>query len=508
MNRGTCITPTLAAMITALPITDYRMKTSKPGIWRLLALLSISCVMGEVQTTSVPAPGFERLGRIKPRAANDIVSSGWSIGGETLDRDFAVYAHYKKFLGPLGAKGIRLQAGWAKCEWKPGVYDFAWLDEIVNDAIAQGVRPWLEVSYGNKLYTDGGGTGLGGALPKSPPALTAWDNWVRSLVRRYQDRVNEWEVWNEPDLGPGPAEEYADFFIRTAEVIRAEQPRARIYALALAHKVPYAESFLARVNQRGKLALIDAITVHSYPHNPDDTRNVDQLRAIIARHGQPIAVRQGETGATSKYQENFALKKLPMTETIQAKWNLRRMLAHHGKDVPFNLFTMIDLHYRWSGKLDMNYKGLLASRADQTVAYAKPAYFAAQNVFAIFDDSLARLTHFTCIASVTNAVAAFAYASETGDQVVTLWFKGAMPSDSNLKTPVDFTFHASRFTTPVYADLRTGEVYAIPPERWAATDDNVTFQQVPLYDSPILIAEKSALPLAPVTANSSPQTPQ
>jgi hypothetical protein len=475
------------------------MNPPKHPIKVILALLAVGCVAGVAQTSNLPDPGFRSMGKIKPRAAKEISSSSWSVGGETLDRDFGVYANYKKFLGPLGAKAIRLQAGWAKCETKPGVYDFAWLDEVVNDAVSQGVQPWLEVSYGNKLYPDGGGTGLGGALPKSAEALTAWDNWVRAVVRRYQDRVKEWEVWNEPDLGPSPAEEYADFFIRTAEIIRTEQPRARIYALALAHKVPYAESFLARVDQRGKLALIDAITVHSYPNNPDDTRNIDQLRAIIAKHGQPIGVRQGETGATSKYQENFALKKLPMTETIQAKWNLRRMLAHHGKDVPFNLFTMIDLHYRWGGKLDMNYKGLLASREDQTVAYAKPAYFAAQNVFSIFDDSLVRVTNFTCTASVTNAIAAFAYASKTGDQVVTLWFKGAMPSDSNSKTFVDFSFHGSRSTIPIYADLRTGEVYSIPRANWSHVGDGVVLRGIPLYDSPILIAEKGVLSLETTT---------
>jgi len=31
--------------------------------------------------------------------------------------------------GPLGAKRIGFQAGWAKCEKRPGVYDWAWLDE-------------------------------------------------------------------------------------------------------------------------------------------------------------------------------------------------------------------------------------------------------------------------------------------------------------------------------------------------------------------------------------------
>lgn len=247
------------------------MKCDLPLTALLLASLVAlpAALVGAVpQSPAADSVNFPLLGKLKPRSAKEIASSSWSVGGETLDRDFGVYANYKRFLGPLGAKAIRLQAGWAKCETKPGIYDFAWLDEVANDAIAQEVQPWLGVSYGNRLYPEGGGTGLGGALPKSPQTLAAWDNWVRAVVRRYQDRVNEWELWNEPDLGPSPADEYAEFFIRTAEIIRAEQPKARLFGLALAHKLPYAESFLARIHQRGKLALIDAITVHGYPHIP------------------------------------------------------------------------------------------------------------------------------------------------------------------------------------------------------------------------------------------------
>lgn len=86
-------------------------------------------------TTGVDLPV---IGRLATRAASEIASSPWSIGGETLDRDFAVYEHYKRYLGPLGAKAIRLQAGWAKCERQPGVYDFAWLDAIVDVALPRG----------------------------------------------------------------------------------------------------------------------------------------------------------------------------------------------------------------------------------------------------------------------------------------------------------------------------------------------------------------------------------
>ena len=74
--------------------------------------------------------------------------------------------------------------------------------------------------------------------------------------------------------------------------------------------------------------------------------------------------------------------------------------------------------------------------------------------------------------------------------MVTLWFKGSAPSDSNSTTLVDLIFHTSRFTEPIYVDLLTGKVYALPKP-----DNGSSFKQIPLYDSPILIGEKSALPL-------------
>jgi hypothetical protein len=443
-----------------------------------------------VGALNIPLP---YLGRIAPRAASRIAASSWSIGGETLDRDFAVYANYKRFLGPLGAKRIRLQAGWAKCEQRPGVYDWAWLDEVVNDALAQGVQPWLETSYGNTNYPGGGGTGLGGGLPSSPEALAAWDNWLRALVRRYQDRVKEWEVWNEPDLGKdAPAEAYAEFFIRTAEIIRAEQPAARIWALGLAGKMAYAETFLSRMKEKGKLNLMDAVTVHGYPKNPDDTTTVDRMRTLLAKHGCAIPVIQGETGAPSTSNTFGALRGHSWTELTQAKWNLRRMLAHHAKDVPFNLFTLMELHYTTG----LNTKGLLKANADKTAACAKPAYSAAQNVFAVFDDTLSRVAEYPFTPGVTNTLALHAWHQRnTRQQVVALWFSGDVPADSTATVGVDFALRKGEFTEPVYADLRTGDVHRIPKANWSRDENGVTFRQIPVYDSPVLIAELSALPI-------------
>lgn len=447
--------------------------------------------------TMRPTSGIDLpvLGTLKPRSAKEIAASSWSIGGETLDRDYAVYDHYKRYLGPLGAKAIRLQAGWAKCEKKRGVYSWEWLDAIIDDARAQGVQPWLEASYGNKLYPGGGDTGLGGGFPTSAEGLAGWDRWVRALVERYRDRVHAWEIWNEPDInkaGTAPVTGYVDLYLRTAAIVRELQPKGRLYALALAHDLSYAGKFLAAMKERGRLDLIDAITVHTYPRNPDTTGNIDRLRALIAKCGRAIEVRQGETGAPSSFQTSYALSGISWTETMQAKWDLRRMLAHHAKGVPFNLFTLCDLHYRGTGgRVQMNYKGLLATNSDQTVARVKPSYRAAQCVFTVFDDTLKPVSDYSFTTTALRTLTVDGYARQDGTQVTAYWFNDAPPDDGCGGTAINLTLAAARFTDPVLIDLRTGLVHAIAKDRWSRGAGGVTFRAMPAYDSPILLAERA-----------------
>jgi hypothetical protein len=47
-------------------------------------------------------PGFKQIGVIKPRGAAEIQGSNWTLGCETLDRDFAIYDAYKAYILPLG----------------------------------------------------------------------------------------------------------------------------------------------------------------------------------------------------------------------------------------------------------------------------------------------------------------------------------------------------------------------------------------------------------------------
>ena len=184
-------------------------------------------------------PGLKQIGTIRPRSADEISGSNWTLGCETLDRDFADYQQYKEYLVPLGIKTIRLQGGWAKTEKVKGVYDFTWLDTIIDDARGRGLNILLETDYGNPIYEGGGGWDLAGGFPTSEEALAAWDRWVEAMATRYKGKVRDWAMWNEPDINKQhKPEDIAAFNIRTAEIIKRVIPDARIAGLSLASSSP------------------------------------------------------------------------------------------------------------------------------------------------------------------------------------------------------------------------------------------------------------------------------
>jgi len=457
-----------------------------------------------------PGPGFTCLGRIQPRHARQIRTSNWSVGAETMDRDYTVYKNWRTYLGPLGVKKARIQSGWAKTEKAKGVYDWAWLDEIIPDMAAQGVEPWVCLCYGNPIYPGGGGTGLGGGLPTSDEALKAWDAFVGAFVERYRRYVNEWEVWNEANLRrKSVTDHYADLLVRTAEVIRTRQPKARILAMATPGVgTSFTRGVLERLKQRGKLGLVDEVTYHPYSLNPDKSYPAALgLRKLVASYDRRITIRQGENGAPSKRGSFGALSNYDWSERLQAKWALRRLLGDLGRDIPSSYFAICDMAYRVTKagrdsdattagqtRLKINYKGLLAIHRDRTVHHVKEAYRAVQHVTAVFDGSLKRIAEYPWASQPTfKNIAVFAYARGDKGQVVTIWLSGKAPQAGFAAHRATFTFARGAFADPVYVDLLTGRVYDIPEATWSRTGTRYTFRDVPVHDWPVLIADRSAI---------------
>lgn len=496
----TFLSPTSVACVFTRHIRRYEA---------LLLFLAFTSIAYAQDTTGIDLP---LLGKVQPRSANEIVANNWSIGAETMDRDLIDFNSWKDHLSPLGAKQVRLQGGWAKCEPEEGVYQFEWLDEVIDHALAEGVEPWLQTSYGNPIYEGGGGIHLSAGFPTSDVALAAWDDWVRAMAQRYKDKVNIWEVWNEPDnKGKNSAEDYTAFYIRTAEIIRSIIPDATLYAISLASSGErgrnYIDTFLRTLQAQDKLDLVDDITVHGYTYNPSEVYpRYEQMQQIVANYSDRIRLRQGELGCPSEEQSIYALRNYPWTELSQAKWALRKMMGDLGRDIPSSYFLIIDIvythnHEELMEKPQRNTKGLIKSDLDKNFVARKQSYRAYQHVTSIFDHRLERIHNYPYTVDSDSSLSVFAYQSKFDRQVVVLWKDSQNPTNSNAKTPMTFDFPNGNFDIPVLVDLRTGQVYELPKSSWKKNGTHYTFEDLPIYDSPVLIADQSLIPLTEDQSN-------
>ncbi len=439
-------------------------------------------------------PPLPLLGRIRTRSASEIKTSSWSVGCETLDRDYTVYDNYRDYVGPLGAVRARIQAGWAKCEKVKGVYEWAWLDHVIDDLLAQGVRPWVCICYGNPIYPGGGTPHLGGGLPQSEEALAAWERWVRAMVERYRGRVIEWEIWNEPDLGrlEERLPQYVNLFVRTAETIRSVDPEAKILALAVCSPTSgMIAPFLKELQSLGKLDFVDAITFHGYTRRPEDLyRGVATLQKLVREFDSRIELIQGEAGCPSVEHPIHALAKYPWTEYSQPKWYLRRMLGDYSHGLRSSVFSIVDIRYP-EVSLSM---GLLRANDHKKVLYKKPAYFAVQHTMTVFDSSVQTGGPVTFSSSADRSVRVLAF-RKAGQPLLAIWFDDGVPSDSLEWALVELSVEGVTFHEPVFLELITGRAYELPSACYRQEESRSILKNLPIWDSPILILERTQLEL-------------
>lgn len=444
------------------------------------------------------------IGRIMAKSAKEIQGSDLWIGGEVLDRDLCSYDAYKVYLGPLGAKKIRLQSGWAKTEKEKGNYDFGWLDHIVDDAISQGVQPWIQISYGNPIYPGGGGVSLGQGLVTSDEALDAFARYTEALVGRFMDRVNEWEIWNEADLRHNAAlghdeTSYARLFVKTAEAVRNLQPEARIVALSLAHAggTEFVDGFFKYLYERDKIDLVDVITFHGYPQNPDHGfDHVDRLIATVTRYNDKIEFWQGETGCPSTFGSTGALSGHHWTELSQAKWDTRRALAHLGRGYPFSLFLLSEFVYNDALRRGLNSKGVLKiDENDYSIKHAKPAYHAYQNLCSIFTHEFKFIQDLDAAVVSDSSVSVFGWQNEQGSKLLAYWTDSSIPSDSIIGHTISLGLEDVSFDEPVLVNTISGDVFSLPSRYFIREGTQLQIVNIPCFDFPMILAEGSVLHL-------------
>ena len=160
------------------------------------------------------------------------------------------------------------------------------LDELVTSMVELGRRPLLILDYGNEFYD-------GGELIRSKAGRDAFARYVRFVVRHFLDRVDQFEVWNEWNIGmgsprrqPGRAEDYVKLLRVAYRAVKSENPTATVIGGAVAG---LDDRWIEAFADAGGFEYLDAFSVHPYVYQqprpiPETAmEGLDRLKARIER---------------------------------------------------------------------------------------------------------------------------------------------------------------------------------------------------------------------------------
>ncbi|MBR2615796.1 MAG: beta-galactosidase [Clostridia bacterium] len=348
---------------------------------------------------------MKKLGRLIPKRASQIRHSRIGIGFEKLDRGVFDPEKAYELVAQAGVKWARLQSGWQRTEKQRGVYDFSWLDPIVDRFLSMKIEPWICLCYGNELYTEAAKKHYGavGCPPiHSKEEKQAWARYVHATVTHFKGRVRFWEVWNEPDgewcwkHGPDPLE-LAELTRITARACKKADPDCEVLGPALCYgKNEYSET----LKKTDILEHLDGITYHAYCVAEGDWSDRFQYyKAWVEEKGLDLKIIQGESGTQSRYGFAGALRRANWTELKQAKFLLRHLITDLKNGCYFtSYFSCMDMVEALNGingdkasRLDYGYFGVIGADFDEN-GYSvgsytpKPSYYALQNLCSVLCD--------------------------------------------------------------------------------------------------------------------------
>lgn len=496
------------------------------------------CGMQAAKVFDAPIAGLTKIGHLRVPQAREIPeSSSASIGFEGLDRllfDASpdVYAR----LGACGVKRARVQTMWSRCETEKGRFDFGELDAVVDGLLAQGIRPWFSVGFGNVLYMQGCYTKAAvGCVPLyyGDECRSAWCRYVRELARRYKGKVREWEIWNECNSAqfwqpraPNAAD-YVELVKLTGEIIRTEIPDAKIGGCSSSMDMrDWERAFF----EAGGGKHIDFWCGHAYGLVPERFRSLQQaatrgkepdfvrelacVRNYLDAHGaRHVALWQGESGFPSWFHKGHWLfpkgvcQEGWQSQANQAKWLLRRWLTDRRADIAVSSFYQAsDIVRRYSMGMTTRPHPAEHGVLNGWTHEPKMSYFALGHYNALFATAVPEANVSVCLSPEEDAgVKAWAFAlrcnRREGD--ATTRFVYYAPFDiSQSYTGCVYTARTDAVLTiprycapqdPVLVDLLRGGVYAVSSR--SDRNGDVAYSGLPLTDYPLVLTERTSLEL-------------
>jgi MYXO-CTERM domain-containing protein len=188
--------------------------------------------------------------------------------------------HQSSTVGPDATKGaalgiVRIDANWVDAEKTQGNFDFTLFDQVANAAQARGLAVLAVLGYG-PAWASRGDT-LGDGSNNDVPNPGTYAAFVTAAVNHLKDRVEYFELWNEPNLTQffeGTPQDYlANVLAPGSGALHAACASCKVVAPALATVGTNYATWLDAV-LAGAMDKIDIVSGHDYAHFPQDSPGV------------------------------------------------------------------------------------------------------------------------------------------------------------------------------------------------------------------------------------------
>jgi len=183
-----------------------------------------------------------------------------------------------KYILKMGFKRFRLiinSGDWDKVVWNKSEYSIdPSQDEFVTTLAENGVKLTFVLSFWDNAYKADGGE-----LPvprfKTEEEIVRYLDYVQFIVHHFKDRIEYYEIWNEPNLSGTiqwiEAQDYINLVRRAVPVIRQEYPAAKIQVGGTTSLInPDSQTYLFIILNSDIMPLVDVISWHPmYGQSPE-----------------------------------------------------------------------------------------------------------------------------------------------------------------------------------------------------------------------------------------------
>ena len=140
--------------------------------------------------------------------------------------------------------------------------------------------------------------------------------------------------------------------------------------------------------------------------------------------------------------------------------------------------------------------GLLRTNLFKEVVYKRPSFHTVQHMVNLFRPELRSAGHLNHESNTPRRLTVAGIERQKDGTLVgaVVWQNDRIPSDNLAFEPIELWIEGLSLKDPVLIEMITGRIYALPKHHGHSGDGRMKFTGLPVWDSPVVILERSALP--------------